>query len=61
MEILVDVENVGKRLDVFLSEQIEGYTRSYIKKLIDEEKITLNNKYVKAGTILKEKDNIYIQ
>ena len=30
----VDTQNSGKRLDVFLRENIENYTRSFLKKLI---------------------------
>lgn len=44
------------RLDVFLSDNIDGVTRSQIKKSIDEGKTLVNGKIVKAGKILKLND-----
>ena len=48
----------SKRLDIFLMEKIEGVTRSRIKNLIDEEKVKVNEKFVKAGYLLKLGDKI---
>lgn len=50
---IVDEENVGKRLDVFLSENIDKITRSQIKKSIGEGLTLVNNKPAKAGKITK--------
>ena len=55
--IIVDENAVNKRLDVFLHENID-ISRSQIKNLIDEGKITLNGKQVKAGTKLSLNDKI---
>ena len=40
----VDSNNNGKRLDVFLSENIGQFTRSFLKKLIEDNQVKLNNK-----------------
>ena len=48
MEIKVSSENVGKRLDVFLSEEL-NITRSNIAKHIKLNDILVNGKEVKAG------------
>ena len=40
----VDSKNSGKRLDVFLKENISHLTRSFLKKLIENEKVKLNKK-----------------
>ena len=37
------------RLDVYLSENLPGKTRSQIKRMIDDERVTVNDKAVKAG------------
>lgn len=59
MEIIkCDVNNV--RLDVFLSDKFENCTRSYIKTLIDGNRITVNNKIVKAGYKLKVEDEVRV-
>ena len=41
MEYIVNESN-NQRLDVYLSNVLEGKTRSYIKNLIDEGKILVN-------------------
>ncbi len=61
MNFLIDNKNSGKRLDVFLAENIKDYTRSYIKKLIEEGKITVNSNIVKAGNLLKCSDNVEVE
>ena len=60
MEFVVSEENKGKRLDIFLNDNIENMTRSYIKKLIEEENILINDKNVKSGYLLKLNDNIIV-
>lgn len=45
---LVDKENI--RLDQLLSEKLPQFTRSHIKQMIEQGKVTLNGKIVKAGT-----------
>ena len=50
-----------KRLDVFLSEQTEEYTRSRLKKLIEEGQVCVNgNKVVKAGAEIKQGDRVLV-
>jgi 23S rRNA pseudouridine1911/1915/1917 synthase len=39
----VSSQNNGKRLDIFLSENIKNYTRSFLKKLIENKQVKLNN------------------
>ena len=56
IEIRVDEETAGERLDSFVSSQFTEFSRSKIQKLIKEEKILLNNKKAKVATILKECD-----
>ncbi len=54
-------EEGGKRLDVFLSEQAEEFTRSRLKKLIEEGNVCVNGKEVKkAGLEIKLGDEVAI-
>lgn len=46
-----------ERLDVFLSEKL-GKTRSAVKKMTDDKKVTVNGKYEKAGKVLKAGDEV---
>lgn len=52
----------GVRLDGFLNEQIESMSRNYAQKLIEEGKVTVNNKLViKKNHKLKEGDQVVIE
>ena len=55
----VDAINNGKRLDVFLAENVNQFTRSFLKKLIEERQVKLNNKItLSPSTKVKYKDQI---
>jgi len=57
----VDLKNSGKRLDVFLSENIKQFTRSYLKNLILDKQVKLNNSILSApSTKVKHRDEIII-
>ena len=40
----VDRENNGKRLDIFLAKNMSQFTRSFLKKIIENKQVSLNNK-----------------
>lgn len=54
-------ENENKRIDQYLNEIDTELTRTFIQKLIAEEKITVNGKKVKASYKVKVNDNILIE
>ncbi len=57
----VDKSNSGKRLDVFLAENINHLTRSFLKKLIENEQVKINKKILTSpSTKVKIKDLISI-
>ena len=61
IKFFVDAQNNGKRLDVFLRENIKNYTRSFLKKLIGDKKVKLNNsKLISPSTKIKYKDQIIV-
>lgn len=49
----------GIRADVFVAEKT-GFTRSYVKKLFDEQYVSINNKIEKGNKKLKEGDKIVL-
>ena len=57
MQIKVETENSGKRLDVFLMEQTD-YSRSKIQKLVEDKKVIVNRKETKSSYKLKDGDII---
>jgi len=61
IKFLVDENSSGKRLDVFLTENISHLTRSFLKKLIEQEQVKLNKKILTSpSTKVKVKDQISI-
>lgn len=54
-------EDAGKRLDAYLAEKIEKWSRSRLKKLIDDGDILVNDKQAKASYKLSENDVIEVE
>ena len=58
----VDAQNSGKRLDLFLTENVKNYTRSFLKKIIENKKVKLNsNLIISPSTKVKFKDQITVK
>jgi 23S rRNA pseudouridine1911/1915/1917 synthase len=61
IKFLVDKKSSGKRLDIFLTENISHLTRSFLKKLIEQKQVKLNKKILTSpSTKVKVKDQISI-
>ncbi len=57
----VDSKNSGKRLDIFLRENIKSVTRSFLKKLIENKNVKINNSIpLSPSTKVKNNDLIAI-
>tara|TARA_B100001057_G_scaffold483197_1_gene559605 strand:+ start:6010 stop:6990 length:981 start_codon:yes stop_codon:yes gene_type:complete len=57
----VDSKNSGKRLDIFLSDNIRQFTRSFLKRLIESKQVKLNNKInLMPSTKVKFNDQIVL-
>ncbi len=59
-EFIAGEEEVNKRLDLLLSERVEGYSRTYMQKLIDDEAVKVNSKAVKSNYKLRAKDLVKV-
>jgi len=57
-EFNIEPEEAGKRLDSFLSEKIDGYSRTYMQKLIDEGSCKVNGKSAKSNLKLRKGDHL---
>ena len=57
--MIVEINDIGKRIDKYLGENTE-YTRSKIQKMIENENVLVNGKKVKASYTLKENDNVEV-
>ena len=49
-----------ERLDLYLTRSLKGTSRSQIKRLIDEEKVLVNERPVKAGYVISPGNNILV-
>ncbi len=58
--ITVEPPNSGNRLDAFLAEHIEGWSRSRLQKLIENGDVLVNEKQAKASYKLRPGDEIDI-
>ena len=61
IEIYVSTEDVGKRIDTFVSGNISEMTRSAIQGLIEKNKILVNGKPVNKNYKLKSGDSIAVE
>jgi 23S rRNA pseudouridine1911/1915/1917 synthase len=52
---------IGKRLDAFLSEKVDGWSRSRLRRLIDEGDVLVNGSSSKPSYKLRENDEIEIE
>jgi len=55
---VVSPADQGSRLDMFLARKLPDLTRSFLKRLIDQDLVTLNTKPTKAGVKLRKGDRI---
>jgi len=54
-------EDEGKRLDSFLAEKIEGWSRSRLQKLIEDADVLVNDKPVKSSYKINSSDTIEVE
>jgi len=61
LDLKAEIEDRGTRLDAFLSEQIEGFTKSYTQKLIEDELVEIvGKKKTRPGNKLKGNEEIKV-
>ena len=56
--ISVDQDAAGKRLDAFLADQIEGWSRSRLQRLIEDGDVLVNGKTAKPSYKLRDGDEV---
>ena len=61
IKFLVKKKNIKKRLDIFLADNVKNFTRSYLKKLIENNQVKLNEKvFLLPSVKIKYKDKIIV-
>lgn len=60
-EIVLRSDTSDKRIDAWLSEKLENYSRTYIQKLIEDGYVTVNEKSVKTNYKLKSDESILVK
>lgn len=59
--LLVEKEETGLRLDLFLSKRLPEYSRSYMQSLIEEELVLVNGQTAKKRRKMEEGDEIEVE
>ena len=59
--LIVEPHEAGRRLDVYLSDALEGFSRSYIQNLIKKGCVRINDKEQKASYKLKIADSVEVE
>lgn len=57
-QLLIEEEQQGERIDKCIADVFADLSRSYVQKLITEERVLLNGKTCKAGTRVSDGDDI---
>jgi len=60
LQFLAKEEDNGKRLDIFITEELKDLSRSYVQKLLDDGLITVDDKDRKASYRLKGTETILV-
>ena len=61
IKFLVEEDDIGKRVDIFLSNNIKFLTRSNLKKLIEKKQLKINDStIISPATKLKKEDKVLI-
>ena len=60
LKLKVNEENSGERIDKYISNKIEGKSRSFLKRLIDTGSVTVNETIQKSSYKVVSGDNIHI-
>ncbi len=60
IELRANIEDAGKRLDAFLAERIDGWSRSRLQRLIENEDVLINEAAVKPSYKVREGDEIEV-
>lgn len=58
---IITEEGEGERIDKYLNLLMESLSRSYLQKLLTEQRVTVNGKQVRANYRLKTEDKIILQ
>ena len=61
LDLTVSAEHAGERLDKFLSDSVEGLSRSSLTKLIEDGKVTVGEKAVKKNYKVADGDRVTVQ
>ena len=60
IKFFADIEDQGKRLDIILSEKIPDYSRSFLKKIIENQNVKVDNKVISSPSKITEFKNIFL-
>ena len=60
INLYIEEQGVGERIDKFLSDMLSSYSRSHIQKLISDNLVLVNNKNIKSNYKLSKGDSLTV-
>jgi len=61
MEVInLKSDTVNERIDAWIASKLERFSRTYVQKLLSEQRITVNGRHVKSNYRLKTNDEVVI-
>lgn len=60
LQFVIQDHEVGVRLDHFLTQRVEGYSRSYLRRLLDEGLVTVDGRSPKAGYLVRAGETVSV-
>ena len=60
IKFLIDDSSSGKRVDIFLSKNLNNFTRSYIKKLIEAKHLKINGISITSPSTRLKVDKVFL-
>jgi len=61
LTFVIDDNHINRRLDAFLAESVEGWTRSRLQRLIENEDVLVNTKPSKSSYKLRKGDEVEVE
>lgn len=58
---VAELQDINSRIDVYLTNELDECSRSFVQKLIQQNKITVNNKFIKSNYTLRLNDIIDVE
>lgn len=61
IEVIVEASKQGERIDKYLTDLLDGYSRSFVQKVIKENRVLVNEKFIKSNYKMNVGDLVVVE